>query len=1051
MIQHNRCLCAVRKKECIMTMTCSRIKIFFLPVLLCSCRFGFAATADSAWQQQVNYRIDVTLDDSQHNLTGNITIEYINHSPDTLHFIWFHLWPNAYKNNNTAFAKQELENGSTEFYYAPPSDRGYIDQLDFRIDGHTAATTADPVHEDITKLLLPAPLLPDSSITITTPFHIKIPKTFSRFGHVGQSYQVTQWYPKPAVYDRYGWHQMPYLDQGEFYSEFGSFRVSITLPESYVVGATGTLLNDAENKWLDSLAAANRIQFEDGKQGIAERPASPFAGDKPQNNFPASSPATKTLLYVADHVHDFAWFADKRYHVMKSKVMLPGKNTPVTTWALFLDQHAAQWKHAIHFVDSSVLYYSKWIGDYPYPQATAVEGALQAGDGMEYPMITVVSGGFGTKKSLETVIAHEVGHNWLYGILAFNEREHPWMDEGINSYYENRYVETRYPQQGLVPNLLAQPFDLTSYRRDYQNYLLYVFQAYRHEDQPMDINAADFTTLNYAGIVYAKTAVAFQYLAAYLGIENYDALMHQFYETWAFRHPYPEDLQHFFESNTHKELDWFFNQTIKTAAYLDYKLVYIGDTTQIGSSIYRKLTVRNKAAVKGPYSITALKNNLPAVAMWYGGFNGKMEVLFPDGDYDAFRIDQNTDMPEVNRKNNTVRTSGLLPNAEKLRLQWLGSLDNPQRTQLFFTPTIGWNNYDKAWLGLALYNTFLPDKPLSFVVMPAYATGSNQLTGLGEVNLQLFPASSLFHRIDITSSAKSFHYAGDSFYGAEGNREYRFMKFMQQLQLGIRKKTARSLINQAITFRNIYLLTEMPEYFPATDKFNHQLFNQLTYVLQHKRAIQPFALSISLEEGTNEGHSFYLKSSFTGDYTFTYPRKKTGFQLRFFAGVMIASPEELIAADFHLGPATGTKDYLFDEVYLGRTETSGFLSQQVAITEGGFKMRTDGVQPELGRSDTWITALNVKLPLPFFTPLFAFGDAGIAPDNINFKSFQFDAGIGLTLVPGIVEVYCPLLFSNDIKMNLNSTEFYDAWYERISFTFNINRLHPFKIMRSISL
>ncbi|MGB3076322.1 MAG: M1 family peptidase, partial [Chitinophagales bacterium] len=328
----------------------------------------YAQKTKAYWQQEVNYNIQVTLNDSTHFLTGTISIEYINHSPDTLRYIWFHLWPNAYKNNSTAFAKQELENGSTEFHYSAPADRGYIDQLDFRINDHTAATIYDSTNIDIAKLLLTEPLLPEGSITITTPFHVKIPRTFSRFGHVGQSYQVTQWYPKPAVYDRFGWHPMPYLDQGEFYSEFGSFHVSVTLPKNYVVGATGTLLNETENKWLDSLAQANQRKFENRKQSGNEPPPSPFEKNKDDNSFPPSDHETKTLQYVADHVHDFAWFADKRYHVMKSHVDLPGKNSTITTWTMFLDKHAAQWKHAIHFVDSAVIYYSKWVGDYPYPQ-----------------------------------------------------------------------------------------------------------------------------------------------------------------------------------------------------------------------------------------------------------------------------------------------------------------------------------------------------------------------------------------------------------------------------------------------------------------------------------------------------------------------------------------------------------------------------------------------------------------------------------------------------------------------------------------------------------
>ena len=113
-----------------------------------------------------------------------------------------------------------------------------------------------PELTDICKIILNEPLKQGDTIIITTPFHIKIPKgVTSRLGHIGELYQITQWYPKPAVYDRTGWHQMPYLDQGEFYSEFGRFEVSITLPANYVVGATGNLQNEEEMKWLDMLSA----------------------------------------------------------------------------------------------------------------------------------------------------------------------------------------------------------------------------------------------------------------------------------------------------------------------------------------------------------------------------------------------------------------------------------------------------------------------------------------------------------------------------------------------------------------------------------------------------------------------------------------------------------------------------------------------------------------------------------------------------------------------------------------------------------------------------
>ena len=165
-------------------------------------------------------------------------------------FIWFHLWPNAYKNDKTAFSDQLLENGSTKFYFSDKDQKGYINKLDFKVNNLTAKVEDHPQHIDIVKIILPTPLPSGQKINITTPFHVKLPYNFSRGGHDGQSYQATQWYPKPAVYDKKGWHPMPYLDQGEFYSEFGSFDVSITVPKNYVVAATGDLQNAEEKEWL---------------------------------------------------------------------------------------------------------------------------------------------------------------------------------------------------------------------------------------------------------------------------------------------------------------------------------------------------------------------------------------------------------------------------------------------------------------------------------------------------------------------------------------------------------------------------------------------------------------------------------------------------------------------------------------------------------------------------------------------------------------------------------------------------------------------------------
>ena len=196
--------------------------LFFLTLITF---ITFSATSQSYWQQEVNYKIEVKLDDSKHELTAFEEFEYINNSPNQLDFLYIHLWPNAYQNEKTALGKQQWNSGETLLKYGDDSLKGNISGLDFKINGEAVKWEFDPKNIDICKLMLKTPLLPGQRLTVSTPFKVKIPSgEISRLGHVGQSYQITQWYPKPAVYDKNGWNPIPYLNQGEFYSEFGSFE-----------------------------------------------------------------------------------------------------------------------------------------------------------------------------------------------------------------------------------------------------------------------------------------------------------------------------------------------------------------------------------------------------------------------------------------------------------------------------------------------------------------------------------------------------------------------------------------------------------------------------------------------------------------------------------------------------------------------------------------------------------------------------------------------------------------------------------------------------------
>ena len=330
--------------------------VFFILLLL-----PFMVKAQQPYfQQRVDTRIEVRLDDRRHELHGSEQFTYINNSPDTLQYLYMHLWPNGYKNDRTAFSEQQLLNDKTDFYYAKEASRGFIDSLSFVVDGRQAAYFSASNMPDIARLDLPVALPPGGSMVVTTPFRVKIPKVFSRLGHTGQAYFISQWFPKPAVYDRQGWHPMPYLDQGEFYAEIGSYDLSITLPQNYVVMATGNCQTEKENAWLEEKAA----QLLPTDSAVAMK-------------FPASSDTGKTIRFTEDLVHDFAFFADKRFVVRKDTVTVPETGKIVTAWTAALPIHAKQWQKGTEYLRQTILSYSQDVGPYPYATVKGVEGDMK--------------------------------------------------------------------------------------------------------------------------------------------------------------------------------------------------------------------------------------------------------------------------------------------------------------------------------------------------------------------------------------------------------------------------------------------------------------------------------------------------------------------------------------------------------------------------------------------------------------------------------------------------------------------------------------------------
>ncbi len=522
-------------------------KLFLVATFLIS---NYAFSQRSYWQQKLNYDIKVTLDDKAKTLKGSETILYKNNSPETLTFIWFHIYPNAYKNKTTALF-QQIENDVSRSGKLKNITYGFISGLQFKVNNIVAKTEAHPNKDyiDVIKVLLPKPLKAGESIQISTPFTVKLPNYFSRSGFADGEFMATQWYPKPAVYDANGWNEFPYLDMGEFYSEYASYMVNITVPKDYLVSATGVLQTKNELDAYKKIGIANNTN----------------RNSKPIKYKSTVTTPTKTLTYTAENVPDFAFFADKKFTVLYDTIQLK-TGSPIDAFVFYYPMEKTIWNNSIDYVKDAVLKYSSYIGDYAYPTVQVVEGpANNASGGMEYPMVTLITSPNAKVETLDGVITHEVGHNWFMAFFGSNERIHGWMDEGLNTYFQFRYEAEKYKTNSILGEYLPADYKKLDVEKFQQ--ATYKMLKMLPMENAIETPSADFKTSDDYGItIYMKTAMWMYSLEEKLGRSVIDNAFAIYFKDWKFKHPLPKDFKNALEKAAGKSLDAEFELLQKKGA-----------------------------------------------------------------------------------------------------------------------------------------------------------------------------------------------------------------------------------------------------------------------------------------------------------------------------------------------------------------------------------------------------------------------------------------------------------------------------------------------------
>ncbi len=994
-----------------------------------------AAGQAQYFQQRVDTRIEVRLDDKRHFLHGFEQFRYTNNAPDTLRYIYVHLWPNAYSSDRTRFSEQQVINRNTGFYFSKAGDRGFIDSLDFRVNGQPATPFSAAGLPDIARIDLPDPLPPGATIAVETPFRVKIPKVFSRMGHTGQAYYISQWFPKPAVYDRKGWHPLPYSDQGEFFSEIGAYDVQITLPANYVVMATGNCTDAAENSWLDSLSVLPA-------PGGA-RPANHVAAWREKvNTFPPSSANFKTLHFHEDNVHDFAWFADKRFIVRRDSVaVVAGSGVPAHTVRIytgFLTSEKDYWEKGAEYIRKTISAYSEEIGPYPYNTAKAVEGDLKAGGGMEYPTVTVIDR-LATQTSVMETLVHEIGHNWFYGILASNERDDAWMDEGFNTFYE-RKVEAgiRLP--------MGRKERYTNRIED----VLYYNAASTRSDQSLLNTSSSYTKGNYGLDVYYKAALLLKWLEGYVGADTFKEAMHRYYDAWHFRHPYPEDVRTIFQETSGKPVGWFFDGALKTEIGIDFALKgarHDGDGFHI--------TAKNKSDFAAPVRINAYIRDSLLESVWSLPFAKDTTLLMGSNNASGWRVGY--EIPDYYGFNNRYHRYGLL-HGKTVRIKGGISLGRREAAELYILPALGYNEYDGFMAGLLLHNLTVPQNRFRYMIAGLYGTGSKDFVAAASLGYWIYPHH-IFRELVPQIDVKTLNYDRSSQNISEP-LNLRYIKLSPSLNFTFGSNAPLSPVTRSLLLKGYSIWEEefqfsrdkgdTTKYIPTIGDATQSNYGLLRYTHKNARTFNPFSYVIEGQLGSS-----FAKLSIEGNLRVDYNVRNKSLYLRGYAGKFFQSgPNDLSGYRYWLTTTyTAENDYLYDGSYFGRSEREGASAQQISIQEGGQKLPTPLYALPLGRSDDWLVGLNIKSDLPFGSlPVRLYLDAGTyanaARVNPSGNRFLYSAGLELHALRDVFLVHVPLLLCSDYRDYLKSIYPDNQFAHSITFSVQFQNVNWLRIISS---
>ncbi len=904
-------------------------KFFFLLFIVCN---GIIYS-----QNSINLAARVHVDTKEISITQTIT--YKNTTKDTLSVIYLNDWMASYSNTSTALANRFADEFKRDFHFAKEEDKGTTILSSITTKNDTLHYQRLKNQIDVIEVQLDTPLFPQKSYQITLAYTVKIPN--SRFTSYGSTktndLHLRYWYITPAIYNG-KWNYYSNKNLNDAYIAPTTVNATITYPNTHELISE---LNTVE-EIKESTSTTTKLY---GKNRV------------------------KTILFLKQE-STFKKYQTPNFTIvsdlLEDKLNATQKDSIITKIANYLETNLGAYPHERLLLSNidykkSPNYGLNLLPDFirPFPETFQFE-----------------------LKVLKTAL-----RNYLENTLLINPRKDQWLLDGIQVYWLMEYVNKKYPNLKIFGSL-SKIWGIRSYHAAKLPYnsmyeKLYMNMATTNQDQPLLMAKDSLLKFNKDIANPNKAALGFYYLNHYDSTLTISKNLKTFVSSRILKPTNTEDFKTFITAKASKNIDWFFEEYLKTRKKIDYKITRV---KKHNDSI--TITIKNKEKNAMPIALYTVNKDHSFSKKWIAN-KKDTTIVIPKKNTKKVILNKEHVVPEINERNNVKTITPHLLN-KPLSIAFIKDADNPERNQLFLMPLVDFSNiYDGILLGANLNNKTILRKPFTFKVSPLYATKSNTLIGSSTIAFNHYFTENTKNLFRIYCLANVSHksYAPNLF----------VTKIVPSIALTFRDAT--NLRSNHRSYFNVRLVSihrdkDKNGILTEATEPNYDVFN-IRYVNRNPELTKYFNWFADFQYAKN-----FSKLAFNYEYRKLYKSNRQ-IKFRIFAGTFLHNNTETDYFNFALDRPS---DYLFDFGYLGRSESTGIFSQQVIIAEGGFKSKL-----ATPFANQWMLTGNTSTTI--WNYINAYGDIGVVKNKNKSTNFVYDSGINLALVEDYFEIYFPV-YSN---------------------------------------